>query len=190
MNGLLVKLPHLDGDRSAGDWFRKLFRPIRADLDRLYWCLPYQPWMGAPDGFDEDEAATESFEGEDRTSVMLWRPGSLGRYADTFAEEFVELWGIEPAVDDAPQLAALYRVTPWHDMAGFVRNHARVWLLYTDSSGWEIYARKQRLLDETRAHLRGKPGVEVYDGHSQQRAAAFAAAGLSEVWAALNGRYP
>jgi hypothetical protein len=190
LNGLLVKLPHLDGARSPGEWFWKLFRPIRADLDRLFWCFPCQPWMGAPAGFQDDEAATASFEGVGRTSVMLWRPGSLSHYADTFMEEFVELWGIDPTADDAPQLAARYSVTPWRDMAGFVRDHARVWLLYTDSSCWEIYARKQRLLDETRAHLWGKPGVEVYESHAERRGAAFDAAGLSEVWAALNGRYP
>jgi hypothetical protein len=189
LNGLLVKLPPLDGERSAGAWFWNLFRPIRADLDRLYWCFPYPPWMGAPDGFEEDEAATTPFEGEGRTSVTLWRPGSLARYADAFAEQQVELWGVEPA-DDPPRLAARYSTTPSGERAGFARDRAHVWLLYTEGTCWEIYAHKERLLEATREHLRGKPGVEVHDSHAERRADAFGPAGLAEVWAALNGRHP
>jgi hypothetical protein len=73
-------------------------------------------------------------------------------------------------------------------MGDFIRRHARVWLLYTDSTCWEIYARKARLLDETREHLRGKPWVEVYESHADRRGMAFGTAGLSEVWSALKGR--
>jgi hypothetical protein len=176
-----------DSTGAPGRWFWKLFQPIRQDLDRLFWCFPYQPWMGAPREFLEDDAATATFEGQDRTSVMLWQPGSLGRYASHFAEESIELWGIEPTADNPQQLAADYSAAAKPEMQALIRQYARVWLLYTDSTCWEIYARKPRLLDETRAHLRGKPWVKVYDSHAERRAAAFRTAGLSEVWLALTG---
>lgn len=185
MNGLLLKL--LDDRTGApGRWFWKLFRPIRHELDRLYWCFACQPWMGAPDQFLEDKTATSSFDGAGSSSVMLWQPGSLGRFADSFAEEFIELWGIEPMVDDPKKLAAQYSAAAWHEQEGIIRGHARVWLLYTDSACWEVFARKAALLDETRAYLRGKPWVEVYESNSEGRALAFSSAGLASVWTALD----
>jgi hypothetical protein len=63
----------------------------------------------------------------------------------------------------------------------------RVRLLYTDSTCWEIYARKARLLEQTREHLRGKPWLEVYESQADRRGMAFGTAGLSEVWSAMKG---
>ncbi len=143
--------------------------------------------MGAPDEFLEDDFATLSFEGEGLTSVMLWRPGILSRYGDRFAEEFIELWGIEPTVDDPQQLAAQYNAATWRDMESIIRRNARVWLLYTDSTCWEIYTSNKKLLDEIREHLREKPWVDVFESNADQRATAFRTAGLAEVWIAMEG---
>jgi hypothetical protein len=186
VNGLLLKLRR-DSTGAPGRWFWKLFQPIRPDLDRLYWCFTNQPWMGAPDKFQADDQATESFAGEGETSVMLWRPGSLGRYADHFAEEFIDLWGIDPTSDDPQQLAARFNAAAWRDMEAIVQDSAHVWLLYTDSTCWEIFAREPRLLAEVRAHLHGKPWVEVYESDALHRGRAFGTAGLSEVWRATTG---
>jgi hypothetical protein len=185
VNGLLLKLLE-DKTGRPRIWFWKLFAPIRQDLDRYFWCFANQPWMCAPDEFKDDSTATESFRGEGETGIMLWRAGSLGRHAAGFAEEAIELWAIEPTVDDPPQLAAQYSATTWRDMDAFVRDRAHVWLLYTDSTCWEIYAPKARLLDETRTHLYGKPWVEAYESRADRRKEAFATAGLSTIW---NGMY-
>ena len=117
MNGLLLRL--LDDRTGApGFWFWKLFGSVRQDLDRLAWCFTNQPWMGAPPGFEDDDLATMEFEGEGSTGVQLWRPGSLARYADRFAEESIELWGIEPTRDDPTKVAALFSSTLWDDSEG------------------------------------------------------------------------
>jgi hypothetical protein len=191
LDGLLLKLL-ADRTGAPGRWFWKLFfGPIRPDLDRLFWCFTGQPWLAAPDAFREDELATLPFEGADRAGLEVWRPGSLSRYAQYFAEEFVELWAIEPAVDDPQEVVSRCAAgRGGRDCQDIIRQHARVWLLYTDSTCWEIYARKARLLDATREHLRGKPWVEVYRSTSDGRVAAFGTAGLSEVWAALAGQAP
>jgi hypothetical protein len=192
LDGLLLKL--LDDHPGApGRLFWKLFKPIRQDLDRLFWCFAGQQWMAAPEAFLEDESATEPFEGEGRTDIQLWRPGSLDRYANWFGEEYIELWAIEPAVDDPQRVVTLYYAAARRNMQdgeGIIRHHALVWLLYTDSTCWEIYARKARLLEETREYLRDKPWVEVYESDSDRRGAAFGTAGLSEVWAAMTGKAP
>jgi hypothetical protein len=143
--------------------------------------------MGASDCFMNDDSATASFVGLGDTSVMLWQPGSLALYADEFAEEFIELWGNEPTVDDAQQLATEYSAADTHAMERIIRQNARVWFIYTNSTCWEMYAKKRRLLDETRAHLSEKPWVKIYKSDADRRASAFSAAGLSKVWVAMNG---
>ena len=186
MHGLLFKLLNFQlGQREPSFWM--LFGSIRQDLDRLFWCFAAQPWMGAPDDFDEDQFL-ESFEEAGTTSIQLWRPGTLARYADQFAEEYIQLWGIEPTQDNPSQLAARYSASGWD--AEVVQQYARVWLIYTDSTCWEIYSRHARLLEQTRQHLRNQSWVEVYESAADARATAFGAAGLSEVWAALVGEYP
>lgn len=158
--------------------------PIRKDLDRLYWCFVDQPWMGAPDSFINDESATISFNGN---SGMLWQPGSLGKYADNFGEELIEFWGIEPTRQDPQQLAADYCATSFGNMDSFVGQYARFWFLYTDSTCWECYARKEPLIAELSSYLTDKPWVEVVRSCSDDRGNAFAIAGLTEVWRALQG---
>jgi hypothetical protein len=183
LDGLLLKLAR-DGPQPR---FWKLFDPIRQDLDRLFWCFTLRPWMGAPDGFREDESATESFEriGIGYSETSLWRPGSLGKYADFMGEEFIELWGIEPTVDDPRQVTAQYDAA--RDQQAVLRQFARVWLRSTMHSCWEIYARKPRLLEEVREHVRKKRLAEPYESHADRRAEAFAAAGLSQLWKGCYG---
>jgi hypothetical protein len=91
--------------------------------------------MGASDCFMNDDSATASFVGLGDTSVMLWQPGSLALYADEFAEEFIELWGNEPTVDDAQQLATEYSAADTHAMERIIRQNARVWFIYTNLLG-------------------------------------------------------
>jgi hypothetical protein len=178
MDGLLLKLLHDQlGQPEPTLW--KVFGSIRQDLDRLFWCFAAQPWMAAPDDFDEDQFL-ESFEEKGTTSIQLWRPGTLARYADQFAEEHIQLWGIEPTQDDPWQLAARYSASGWD--AEVVEKCASVWLIYTDSTCWEIFARKKSDLARAGETLKGKPWVEVYESDSEQRCRTFGIAGLSDVW--------
>jgi hypothetical protein len=189
VEGVLLQLVQNEAGFWPGSFFWKLFGPIRQDLDRLFWCFLNQPWMGAPAEFPEDESVLVPFEGQENTSIQLWRPGSLSRFAHHFGEEFIDLWGIEPTRDDPAQLVTLYNAPKselslargFQNREDIIRQHARVWLLYTDSTCWEIYARKASLLKQVRTGLIGKPWVKVYDSNSDRRASAFGAAGLSEV---------
>jgi len=96
MDGLLLKLLE-DRTGRPGYWFGRLFGPVLDRLDGLWWHPLSQPWMGAPDDFDEEGP--------------LWRPGSLRRYGGRLAEEFIELWGFEsdspPRLDDDEAAALL-----------------------------------------------------------------------------------
>jgi hypothetical protein len=188
VKGLLLRLLE-DKTGRPGFWFWKLFAPIRPELDRYYWCFSNQPWMGAPDEFKDDLSATESYEGEGETDVMLWRPGSLGRYADRFAEEVIQLWAVDPATDDPPLLTERYSRILGNDRDAFACEHAQVWLLYTDSTCWEIYTRSPKLLDKLQAELDGKQWAKVYRSRSGHRKAAYAAAGLSDVYRNMYGPF-
>src|SRR5262245_36748248 len=127
MDGLVIRL--LDDETGApGRWFWKSFGAVRRDFDRMYWCFTNQPWMGAPEDFCEEYC--EPFEEVRQTSIQLWRPGALSRFGDRFAEEFIELWAIEPTLDNATKLAEEYSKHFYSD--DFVPSHARIWLLYTD----------------------------------------------------------
>lgn len=181
LNGLLLKLVHEGGQPEPRFW--ELFGPLRQDLDGLYWCFIGQPWFGAPAEFQNDQSVLMDFEDMGTTSIQLWRPGSLSRYADQFGEEHIELWGIEPTRDNPQELAALYQ----RQADDVPRKHARVWLIYTDSTCWEIYSGKPGLIDRLSDGLRNKPWVALYSSHVDRRKAAFTAAGLSSVWAALQG---
>lgn len=185
MNGLLLKLiegkPGSQAPWIAGRWFWKLFRPIQQDLDRLFWYMLDQPWMGAPFEFYQDPNLTEPFDAP-WGGGQLWRPGTLGRFADQFGEEFIQLFGIEPTSDDPKEIASLYAKTPLKETETFVIKHARIWLLYTDGTCWEIYARKSRLIDLIRESLLGKPWVEVFESLAENRKVAFRNAGLEHVW--------
>lgn len=186
MEGLLLKLTQ-DKTGRPGYWFWQLFEPIRQDLDRLFWCFPNQPWFGSPLEFTEDDSATMSFEGEGTTSVMLWCPRTLGRYAELFAEEFIGLWGIEPTPLAPRRIAAEYSAAAFSEMDSVIEPHAQVWLLYTDSTCWEIYTRQTHMIDAVRNHLAGKPWVQAFDSKSDQRHIGFRSAGLLSQWFYLNG---
>jgi hypothetical protein len=180
MDGLLLRLHHMATGRPEPS-FWSLFGPVRRDLDRLAWCLPDEPWFTPPPDFDYDSASM-AFAGRERTSVQLWRPGLLSRYADQFGEELFELWGIDPARDDPQSTAALFVASPWEEMDEVIRRHGQVHLFYIDNTCWEIYAREPTLLDRVRQGLVDRPSVVVYDSRDDQRGVAFRAAGLSDLW--------
>ena len=178
MDGLIIRL--LD-DKTGAWWFWRIFEPIRRDLDRMFWCLNGQPWMGWPEDFGTADA--EPFENARGSCIHLWRPGTLGRFAEEFGEEFVELWAVEPTRDDPARLASEYAARD--GSVDVIRQHARIWLLYTDSTCWEIYARKPDLLNRVRAGIDGKSWAKAYPSHSERRRQSFGDAGLSDVWQAL-----
>jgi hypothetical protein len=191
INGLLLKLNE-DKTGRPGFWFWKLFSSIRQDLDRYFWCFADQPWMALPldllerhGGFEEE--VMEPFEERVQTSIQLWRPCALSKYASSFAEEHVELWAIEPELDDPRRMAPLYSDGGWNEQDNFVQEHARVWLLYTDSTCWEIFARNETLLNRVNESLDGMSWVDVFRSDSNRRGQAYGMAGLSEVWQALKG---
>jgi hypothetical protein len=178
MDGLLLKLNH-DQTGAPGRWFWQLFEPIRQDLDRLFWCLPEAPWMGSSDEFREDDFAEAPFTAAGFTTTMLWRPGTLGRYAERFAEEFIELWGIDPAMHDPQRVASQYDAASVPEMTRVILPYAQVRLIYLDSSSWEIYSRNTELLHRVRGHLSGKTWVKAFEGDVEHRDAVLRAAGLN-----------
>lgn len=96
MDGLLIKF--FDGPHPSQEpTFWQLLKAIRPALDRRYWCFPWQPWMGPPVGFCDDDCLVDV---GDNSTVQLWRPHAIGKYADSFCEEAIELWAIPHACDD------------------------------------------------------------------------------------------
>lgn len=188
MDGLIIRLLD-DKTGDPGRWFWRVFGAIRPDLDRMFWCLSWQPWMGAPDDFDLENSFIE-LDGSERAGFDVWRPGVLGLHAHQFDEEHIELWAMEPTRDDPARLAAEYdRCWPNDEKKGdFVRQHARIWLSYFDSTCWEIYARKPGLLDRVRRSLERKPAVSVHPSHLDRRGRSLGDARLSEIWRSMNGR--
>ena len=80
MDGLLLKLLP---DGFPGLRFWRLFSPIRQNLDRLYWCFPFQPWMGAPEEFYEDDSVIAAFDNQHGPNVMFkQRCGTGGTVKD------------------------------------------------------------------------------------------------------------
>lgn len=183
MDGLLLKLVHFNAARPEPR-FWDLFATIRRELDRLFWCFEWQPWMGAPPGFDEDDA----IEGQEATGRLFWPPGRLSRYADAIGEEFLDFWAVEPERDDLCTLMTSYATLPWARREAFVNQHAHAWLIYTKSTCWEIYARTPVPLRRLADGLARSSRVEVHASRSDCRGSAFRNAGLSEVWEAMEGR--
>jgi hypothetical protein len=167
VDGLLLKFTQHETS------FWNLFAPIRQDLDRLYWVFGWQPWMGPPDDFTEDEIL--SYEGNSPTSLQIWLPGTLSRFADRFCEEEINFWGIEPTRDDPPALAYQYGESLHHTPV--IREHAQVWLRYSNCPYWEIFARKAGLLQRLEADLIDKPWIEVYPTRDDQPEIAYRKAG-------------
>ena len=182
MEGLLLRLT---GDtRAPGSTFWLCFEPLRAEFDRHFWVFTNQPWMAAPLDFDEDSQLA-GYEREGHiTSVQLWCSGSIGRWATHFSEEYIELWAIGQA-DDPLKAAAAFNRTP-RSADEFIQKRAAIWLIHTNSTCWEIYAREARLLQLVRDHLLGS-AARAYPAQSEDRGAAFGGAGLRKVWRALQG---
>jgi hypothetical protein len=145
MNGFLLKLRHQEiGQKQPTFW--RVFGSVRHELDRLYWFFPGQPSMGAPDGFNEDVPVLVEFESRSRFSTsQLWKPGTLSRYGDLIGDEYLLTCGIEPIADNPTQIAKRLDADVWRTEDKVIREFANlghVVLIYTDSTCWEIYARK------------------------------------------------
>lgn len=185
MDGLLLRL--LDDKRgSPGRCFWSCFEPLRATFDRHYWIFPNQPWMGAPAAFDYERESAD-YEGMGETSVCLWRPGAVGRWADQFCEEQIELWATSAAAEPA-RLASEFRRTFSKRADAFIEKHAELWLIYCDSTCWEVFARDASVLRKVREYLQGNAVVGVYDNTSKDRSHAYSKAGIGEVWRAMHGQ--
>ena len=185
MDGLLLRL--LDDKRgSPGRWFWPCFEPLRPTFDRHIWILPNQPWMGAPVDFDHGRESAD-YDGIGETSVCLWRPGAVGRWAEQFCEEHIELWATNPA-DDPARLASEFGRAFWGREDAYIEKHAEIWLIYTDSTCWEIFAKDASLLRKVRDQLRGSTTIGVYENASEDRGRAYRNASISSVWRALHGQ--
>jgi hypothetical protein len=184
MDGLLLRLLHGKAGRPEPS-FWKIFDSIRQDLDRLYWCVTDRPWFSGPEDFDESTCV--DFPERRQSSIMLWGPGGLSRYADAFTEEQIALWAIEPRSDYPVAVASEYSDADRSGRDAVERRYARVSLDYLDSTYWEIYAREPALLDRLAAGLAGKAWVAVTRGNYDRRGEMFGKAGLSEVWRAMRG---
>jgi hypothetical protein len=183
MDGILLKLLQKESAKQPRFW--KLFNSIRQDLDRMFWCFSSQPWLGAPDLSFEDHLESNKSIGRCCSTTQLWRPGALGLYADKFGEEYFDFWAIEPTRDDPKELVKIFDNIPYKEQNKqnkFIEEHARIWMLYTDSSCWEIFAKKINLLDKLKEALWNNKFVEVYKSQSDQRGMAFGIAGLSRIW--------
>lgn len=178
MDGLFLHLRQTGANEPR---FWRLFGSVRNDLDRLHWHLSWQPWMGAPSNFDSENTLL-LFDGQEITGGQLWRPGALSRYADKFREESVELWAIEATQRDPRAIAEEFAKISGSESVDFIETHADVWMIYTDSTSWEIYARKTGLLTRLRDSLINNQDVAIYKSASVQRGQAFGAAGVSHVW--------
>jgi hypothetical protein len=143
--------------------------------------------MGAPSRF-HDDPVTIRFPGGEMTGTMLWQPGYLSQYGDSFSEECIELWAIESIFDDPKELASAYNsLSSTDSMDRFIDEHACVWLIYMYGTSWEIYARKPDLLKRLHDSLLNERGVAIFNSKSNRREAAFAAAGLSQFWRNIQG---
>jgi hypothetical protein len=167
VNGLLLAFDR--GAREPRFW--ELFGAVQEELDAFFWCFLYPPWMGAPERFDAYDRDLETYPGEGNTSIQLWKPGTLGRWANAFSEEQLQLWAIHPASDYRGLTEAFSR-TPWSAEAEFIRAHAQSWLFYTDRTCWEIYARDEALLARVGESLSALP-VHVHPVESTSRETAF-----------------
>lgn len=184
MQGLLLKLTH--GEQNEPKFWR-LFDSIRADLDRLYWYGGSEFWNCEREGLDlsgwsesintrisDSDSKIEAYNG-----ATFWRPGILGLIGDSFAEEFLSFWGVEPKdVDDLMAIEA----SKHHE---FLLARAAIHLYYIDSTSWEIFARDQRLLERLGRSLKDRLPVKTYGTDSDHRAKAFRKAGFSEAWTSV-----
>ena len=114
--------------------------------------------MGSPRGFDHDRELAHH-PGCIDTDVHLWRPGAIGRWAERFSEEQIELWAVAPG-EDPPQLAIEFSRMFDNDEK-FMQRHAEFWLMYLDSAYWEIFARQPEAIKSVREELKDNPSVRI-----------------------------
>jgi hypothetical protein len=171
MEGVLLKL-HGDDAGNPGKWFWKLFEPIRQDVDRMYWYVDMQ----TPPLFEDGDLLDVGAE----LQAIVICPGRFAHFGDKFSDEFISLWAMEPTRDEPAELVADYLASRHNKVT--LQQHARIWLLYTDSSCWELYARKSSLVDRVCEGLESKDWVTAYRGESDRREQTFKAAGLSRMW--------
>jgi hypothetical protein len=155
VEGVLVRLL-ADTTGHPSFWFGKVFSPVLPALDALRWHPTCQPWMGAPDHFDE--------EGD------LWRRGSLSRYWRNLAEEYIELWGF-PA-SSQPHIS---------------EQDAVAFLMYTDSTCWELYTSLPGVPERVFSFANGLHHVVAARARLDRRGEAFGFVGLSAFWRAMRG---
>jgi hypothetical protein len=122
--------------------FWKLFGSLRPEWGNFWWCQRFQPWMGAPKGYmDEDFVQAGGFE--------LWRPHLLDRYGDHMGEEWMHLWAVDLKHGDPVKTVERYAKD--HDQDEFERKFAKVILDYIDESCWYVFASEDRSLQTLRA---------------------------------------
>ena len=167
MRGLVLQLLK-DRQGAAAEWFWPCFEPLRAEFDKYYWIFPFGPWMSYPVDFDEHQ--TERYEGEGQTSISLWKPGTIGRWADQFGEEFVQLWAIDPVADPMRVLTEFLR----KEDDRCINRFGVIWLSYTDSTCWEIFARDRKLLERVKASVQGNDAVRAFDSSTMSRSIPYA----------------
>lgn len=85
------------------------------------------------------------------------------------------MWATRPS-DDPAQLAAEFSRAFQNNP--FIEEHAEIWLIYSDSTCWEIFARNGALLDTVRDSLRGHATIRVYENDSKDRDRAWTKAGI------------
>ncbi|MBX9654840.1 hypothetical protein K2Y11_14610 [bacterium] len=181
MFGLLLRLQG-EEHHWAGASFRRCFKPLRSKFDQYFWILSSQPWMGSPTDFHSEKELAR-FEGDVDTSVSLWRRGSIGRWADQFSEEDIELWAPNPTTNPS-ELATEFSRVHFNGSDAYIESHAEIWLIYTDSTCWEIFTKEVSLLQKIREHLVENHFIEVYESSTKDRRRAFKKAGLDQIWRA------
>jgi hypothetical protein len=135
--------------------------------------------MGAPAAFGHERELSD-FEGMAETTVCLSGPGAVGRWAEQFCEERIELWATHPDAD-AASLAAEFRRTSAKRQDAFIEKHAEIWLISSDSTCWEIFARDTAVLRKVRDGLQRNAAIRGYESVSEDRGRACATAGIGKV---------
>jgi hypothetical protein len=144
-------------------------------FDSYYWVVESQPWFGWPQGFQDTDGNCDTCVEAPGLHTMLWRPGSLSRWAARFNEEYVSLWA--PAGAEPVEVVRGYESFTADRPDRFIERHAAVWLNYSDSCCWEIFALDGAMLNAVERHLAGRQDVKCYPTVSQNRRWGFSQVG-------------
>lgn len=144
-------------------------------FDASYWVVGSQPWFGWPSGFHDEEGDSDTCVIDDRIHEMLWRPGSISRWAEYFSEEYVSLW--VPAGDDPIPTVQQYEKVELGRSGEFVDEYSSISLQYTASCCWEIFAVERSILDTVTFHVARQSDVKCYSTTSQNRRRGFSQIG-------------